>query len=129
MPVKNYIFQFSSVYSLKKSFIILICWMSFFNGTGQEIVNFNKLEKTFRYNSRFIFDSSGYVWISHSDGLYKYDGYDYAFTPYDEIFNGRLTEPREIVFEKDSKGNFWLATNNGELTKITPSGEYTSFKD
>lgn len=129
MPVKNYIFQFSRVYSLKKSFIILICWMSFFNGTGQEIVNFNKLEKTFRYNSRFIFDSSGYVWISHSDGLYKYDGYDYSFTPYDEIFDGRQTDPREIVFEKDSKGNFWLATNNGELTKISPSGEYTSFKD
>lgn len=117
------------VHALKKILVTFICSICFFYGSGQEAANFKKLEKTFSYNSKFVFDSSGHVWIAHSNGLYKYDGYDYFFTPYESIFEGRLADPRDIVFGKDSMGDFWLATNNGELTRITPPGIYTSFKD
>src|SRR5690606_2691179 len=116
MAVKDAIQPFLKVHLLKKSCSALIFLIFFSKGFWQEAANFKKLEKTFRYNSKFIFDSSGFAWTAHDDGLYRYDGYDYLFTPYEKIFDGSITNPREMVFEKDSEGNFWLAASNGELT-------------
>ena len=129
MAVRNGLCKCLGVVWARKLFLIGIFLISYNNAIGQEVANFSKLKKTFSYNSQLIFDSLGYVWISHSDGIYKYDGYDFFFTPYEKIFDGRGTNPRDIIFEKDSKGNFWLATYNGEITRITPKGNYSSFRD
>ncbi|MCG2462278.1 response regulator [Flavobacteriaceae bacterium F89] len=74
-------------------------------------------------------DSLGYIWISSVDGLYKYDGYDFRFTAYTDIFGTDFNNSRKILFSNDKKGNLWLATYNGELAQLTLGGDHIFFKD
>ncbi|MFC5044826.1 response regulator [Aquimarina hainanensis] len=107
----------------------LWCFLSF-SFYGQSSSHFIHLDKTFNtFYSQTVEDDLGYIWISNTDGLYKYNGYDYFFTSYKQIFGEHFISDRDFFFTKDRHYNLWIATQKGELTKINPYGEYTSFRE
>ncbi|NKI27521.1 response regulator [Arenibacter sp. 6A1] len=95
---------------------------------GQEKANFINLNKSFYGGSKILEDHLGYMWVTNEDGLYKYDGYEFSFIPYQHIFGKGFIGDRHSVIEKDSN-NIWISTLNGELTKITNGTIYTSYKE
>ena len=97
--------------------------------SAQEQSNFIRLSKTFAGNSKIVEDDLGYVWISTRDGLYKYDGYDFSFTSFNEIFGENSGTNLGLQFSKDINGNFWLSSLNGSFKKINNSDLDTKYKD
>ena len=68
-------------------------------------------------------DSFGFLWISTTNGLVKYDGY--SFTTYlPEADNPNSIGDRNIseVLE-DRSGNLWIGTFNEGLNKFNPEDE------
>ncbi|SHI56268.1 hypothetical protein SAMN04487911_10389 [Arenibacter nanhaiticus] len=94
---------------------------------GQEKANFIDLNKTFFGGSKILEDHLGYMWVTNEDGLYKYDGYDFSFIPFQNIFGKTFLGDRQSVIEKDGN-TIWISTINGELTKITNGSIFTSYK-
>ncbi|MET2984300.1 ATP-binding protein [Aureibaculum conchae] len=112
-----------------KLIILLIIVFGHNYTTAQEQSNFIRLSKTFAGNSKIMEDDLGYVWISTRDGLYKYDGYDFSFTSFNEIFGENSGTNLGLQFSKDINGNFWLSSLNGSFKKINNSGLNTKYKD
>ncbi len=58
-------------------------------------------------------DSRGYMWFGSSNGLYKYNGYEF------KIYNSELGNEQTLINNKintiteDSKGTIWIGTNRG----------------
>ncbi|MCK0158030.1 ATP-binding protein [Cellulophaga sp. F20128] len=100
---------------------VLLLYTSFV--IAQNESNFLHLEETFYGNSQIIEDSLGYIWISNSDGLYKYDGYDFSFVPYQNIFKGKYSSNQKFLLQKDNNENIWIAVYGGKLTKL--NSQYT----
>lgn len=59
-------------------------------------------------------DQDGFMWIGTSDGLNKYDGYNFTTYQYDPQDSFSLSSSRinDILVDNDN-GNLWLATANG----------------
>jgi len=74
-------------------------------------------------------DNLGYIWTTNNSGIYKYNGYDFIFTSYKEIFGNEFLGDREFLLKKDYQNNFWLSSHNGELTKINKNGIKISYKN
>lgn len=94
---------------------------------AQDSPNFFHLQKTFSSGALVAHDPLGYIWISDIDGLYKYDGYDYIFTSYTEIFGPDFKNSRMGLFINDTQGNLWLTTYSGEIAQIALGGDYVFF--
>lgn len=109
------------VLNLCTIFLITICF-------GQKKSNFIKLDKTFSQNAQIVEDRFGYIRISSSFGLYKYDGYNYSLIPYTSIFDKNFTSDKEFLLTKDSNNNLWFSSYKGELTKIDYNGVNHSYK-
>jgi len=96
---------------------------------GQDESNFLHLEESFYGNSQIIEDDLGYIWISNSDGLYKYDGYDFSFVPYQNIFKGKYSSNQKFLLQKDNNENIWIAVYGGKLTKLNSQDNQLSNTD
>ena len=57
-------------------------------------------------------DSQGFIWISTSYGLDRYDGYDFVHFNNRNGGNNLLSDNVHAVVE-DVRGNLWIATENG----------------
>ncbi|MBA4053186.1 MAG: hypothetical protein C0490_00595 [Marivirga sp.] len=67
-----------------------------------------------------IQDKDGFIWFCHSDGLAKYDGYNfqqYSRKELSTLFFSSKTA--SLVFE-DRKRDLWIVTDAGALMKYTP---------
>lgn len=121
--------------SFRLTFYLSISFWVLFNVqlTAQNKTNFihlsPKLENQVIMAEQAIQDSLGYIWITDFDGIYKYDGYDFKFTPFTHFFGEDYISKRKILFKKDKKGNFWLAPHKGGLVMINPKGAFKSFKE
>ncbi|MFA6582457.1 MAG: two-component regulator propeller domain-containing protein, partial [Paludibacter sp.] len=70
-------------------------------------------------------DSRGFMWISTSNGLDRYDGYEFIH------FNSRnmenhLQNDNVHCVEEDKNGNLWIGTENGLYLLNYQSGEIES---
>ncbi|GGK46017.1 hybrid sensor histidine kinase/response regulator [Lutibacter litoralis] len=105
----------------------------FFNDNfiiGQEKSNFIKLSQTFDGNSNIIEDNLGYIWISNTKGLNKYNGYDFSIIPYGQVFEKATTKSDDrYLLAKDNLGNIWVSSYKGELIKIDSNGVSISYKE
>ena len=71
-------------------------------------------------------DSQGYLWIGTTNGLNRYDGYD--FTVYRSVTDdpGSLSDSYINVIYEDSEGTLWIGTFTGGLMRYEP--ETDSFR-
>ena len=71
-------------------------------------------------------DRTGYIWFTTSEGLDRYDGYN--FTSYKYPKKDKVVDyfyPKTIC--EDKEGNFWIASLNGGIEKFNP--ETRTFKN
>lgn len=104
---------------VRKHFIILVfLFIYFFNGFAQipelKINYLSKEEGLLNLNINYVTqDSVGFIWIASTDGLFRYDGYN--FTKYTSIQNDSSTLSHNNIFSlyTDSKGRLWVGTMQG----------------
>lgn len=94
---------------------------------GQNQYNLNVLNRVFDVTTKIASDSIGCMWLSDQDGIYRYDGYDFKLLPYKQIFGKKFKNKSVSLFQKDKSGNFWLATENGELVRMSPQGRILDY--
>ncbi|MGN0190108.1 MAG: two-component regulator propeller domain-containing protein [Candidatus Cryptobacteroides sp.] len=58
-------------------------------------------------------DSDGYLWIPTSNGLVRYDGYDFLFIKTDKSTQKQVLSGYVNLVSEDGYGNLWIGTNNG----------------
>ncbi|MGL5692966.1 MAG: ligand-binding sensor domain-containing protein, partial [Peptostreptococcaceae bacterium] len=77
-------------------------------------------------------DSKGYIWIGTSDGLNRYDGYNFKVYKYKK--NSDISIASDYIFsiDEDANGNIWAGTISG-VSKISLGGNkvtnYYAVKD
>ncbi|UOB16047.1 hybrid sensor histidine kinase/response regulator transcription factor [Abyssalbus ytuae] len=102
-----------------------------FSLLGQERVNFfhitPKVENETIIVKNTIQDKLGYIWMSHKDGITKYDGYDFWFYPYETIFKkDRLGDFVQRI-EIDQRGRLWVLSNKGFVANRLTNGGFVSY--
>ena len=70
-------------------------------------------------------DSKGYIWIGTSDGLNRYNGYEFKVYKYSEDSKNSLTSNSIVDIKEDNNGNIWVSTSNG-LNKIDADTYYVN---
>ncbi|MDO5980225.1 two-component regulator propeller domain-containing protein [Flavivirga spongiicola] len=106
-------------------FMLFVSMLSF----GQEKSNFIKLNRGFTATSNVVEDKFGFIRISSSDGIYKYDGYDFSLTTYKTLFGTNFKRDRDYLMTRGNHDNIWISTFNGELTKLGANGVKVSYKE
>ncbi len=60
-----------------------------------------------------IQDKIGFVWLGGTDGLARYDGYEFETFSFDEKDGGSISHNTIWEIFEDSKGNIWIGTEAG----------------
>jgi len=103
---------------------ILLIFCPVYAGEMNSTLSFNYLNKKDGLSNDLIFsifqDSSGYIWIGTSDGLNRFDGYNFKKFFHDPQDSGSI--PHNIVtwICEDSEKNLWVATFGGGISKFDP---------
>ncbi|MRV71099.1 diguanylate cyclase [Duganella sp. FT92W] len=73
-------------------------------------------------------DKQGFIWIgTHSNGLYRYNGYQAVKFAHQQEKPGTLPHDRVAALFQDAQGRLWAGTSNG-LARYTPeSNDFTPF--
>jgi signal transduction histidine kinase/ligand-binding sensor domain-containing protein/AraC-like DNA-binding protein len=58
-------------------------------------------------------DRAGFLWVGTSDGLNRYDGYDFKIYKYNPGDVNSINSNNVNVIFEDSKGNLWVGTQQG----------------
>lgn len=58
-------------------------------------------------------DHEGYIWIGTTDGLNKYDGYEFTIYKHDINDKNSLTNSQVNALLEDKDGNLWIGTADG----------------
>ncbi len=97
---------------------------------GQDQTNFKHISLTFDGKqyiaSRSLQDEQGCIWFSYAQGILKYDGYEFQDIPLKRIFKSETQDYLKNIV-KDSKGNIWLLSKNGKVSKYAANGKFTLF--
>lgn len=75
-------------------------------------------EDTKLYNSTItsiLQDSRGFMWIGTSDGINRFDGYEYTVYRNDPNDSSTLLRNAILSIYEDSEGVLWVSTSNGGL--------------
>lgn len=95
---------------------------------GQEHSNFIHIEPTHNKKSLYINsivqDYYGYIWLGHSSGFVKYDGYNYYYTGVNELFKELGNDDYIKSIYKDFKNNIWINSRNGRVTVCDTLGNF-----
>lgn len=114
-------------------FFLRAIYCSFFLFTsallfGQQSPNFIDVKKPFFAASQFLEDAHGFMVATSNDGLFKYDGYDFHFLPYEDLFGADFSKDRNFKIFKDAEGHLWISSLKGELSRMHKTRGVTSFK-
>lgn len=102
----------------KYFFVGLLCLFFFQMLSGQRMLDrINLLDAEIglsQSTNEFIYnDSKGYIWISSTDGLNRFDGASVTvFKPDKEVENSLKDANIQSPFFEDDRGNIWFATVN-----------------
>ncbi|WP_299782632.1 two-component regulator propeller domain-containing protein [uncultured Formosa sp.] len=119
---------------MKQKILLIIVLSLFFNTLfSQSESSFlhisPKTENGYRTIKNTIQDSLGYIWMSQSNGLMKYDGYDYMFQSVDSIFNKTNIDDEVETINLDLQNNLLVLSKKGLLAKREKNGNYTQLND
>ncbi len=99
--------------------LVLLFFTCVFGYTQQNrIVHFNtnsNLSESFIYS--IVQDSSGYLWVSTSNGIFQYNGINFKYYSHDELVNDNFITT-SCVFDK----KVWLGHRTGGITEIGNHG-------
>ena len=100
---------------------------SYANANNLTFNNLNIEQGISQSTAEIIFqDSKGYIWIGTSDGLNRYNGYEYKIYNYEEgknsISNNGITDITE-----DENGYIWVGTVQGMNRINTETGEIQNY--
>jgi ligand-binding sensor domain-containing protein len=103
--------------------------------SSQNNINFKHIIPKIK-NSNFsinqtIQDSLGNIWITYSDGVLKYNGYEYQLIAKEEMFINIHENDKINLIQTDDNKNIWVSSINGLLTKYdSKEGKFEDiFKD
>ncbi|MFT2008191.1 two-component regulator propeller domain-containing protein [Pontibacter sp. 13R65] len=60
-------------------------------------------------------DKQGYMWFATSDGLNKFDGYEFTIYKYNSKDSTSISDNLIETIYEDSQGNLWIGTRGGGL--------------
>ncbi len=60
-------------------------------------------------------DRDGFMWFCHSDGVTKYDGYDFKFYTHKELSSRYFPDKSTALVFLDKQQNVWIVTDAGAL--------------
>ncbi|PNW26658.1 hybrid sensor histidine kinase/response regulator transcription factor [Formosa algae] len=116
-----------------KILLIIVLNLCFHNLFGQNEISFlhitPKTENGYRTIKNTLQDALGYVWMSQSNGLMKYDGYDYTFHSIDAIFNKTDIDDEIETINLDANNNVLVLSKKGLLAKREQNGTYTQLNN
>src|SRR5207244_2996788 len=112
-------------------FILLLC--SSFAGFAQnQSFNFEHMgthEGLSQINVLCIFqDSRGLMWVGTTDGLNRYDGYNFTIYRNDAKDNTTITGNYINDIAEDKDGNLWIATLDGLSKYDRKTESFTQYK-
>ena len=74
-------------------------------------------------------DSRGYLWIGTSDGLNRYDGYQFRSFRFDPLLATSISGNYIYSIYEDHQGYLWITTSGGGINLFDPgSEEFTHFR-
>ena len=74
-------------------------------------------------------DSQGFMWFGTTDGLNRFDGYQFKIYIHDPRDPESLSENSVTSIYESRDGNLWFGTNGGGLNRFDPSSErFVHFK-
>lgn len=122
-------------------FTLFLAWLLLYTtvpSSGQASQPYQELNPEIKFEhlaieqgdvSNIIQDSKGYMWFSTSNGLKKYDGYNFTTYKHDPKDSTTISEnlPNNIWEDKD--GTIWVGTSAGGLSKFDPhKDQFIHFK-
>jgi signal transduction histidine kinase/ligand-binding sensor domain-containing protein/CheY-like chemotaxis protein len=73
-------------------------------------------------------DRHGFMWIGTSDGLNRFDGYQFVTFKHNPADPNTLSSNQIMDLLEDQAGNIWIATAEGGVSRYDPSvGTFTHF--
>jgi len=118
------------LYSKKICSLIVLGWICCSYLPAQHATNFIHLPITLdNHNVKVthtVQDSLGFVWLAHAEGVSKYDGYNFEFTPKELIFKEDTTLDEVKKIFKDANGVIWALSRNGQLSYLEKNGTFLS---
>lgn len=96
-----------------------------FNIFSMEEFRFDYVLNTESYNMAGLQDKEGFIWFSSSNGLIRYDGYQYKRI---DVDTGELTNNIVPSVLLDKKGRLWIATWNGINVYDKESNKFKAFR-
>ncbi|PCI34703.1 MAG: hypothetical protein COB60_05790 [Flavobacteriaceae bacterium] len=98
---------------------------------GQDRINFfhltPKVDNEIILVKNIVEDKLGYIWMSHKNGIIKYDGYDFSFYSYETIFKRNSSNDNIRKIEVDESGALWVLSYNGHVSKRLTNGIFTVY--
>lgn len=68
-----------------------------------------------------FYDKQGYLWIGTSEGLNRYDGYQFKSYRHDATNANSISNSNILTIFEDSRGILWIGTNGGGLNRYDSS--------
>lgn len=110
---------------LRNYILLILLWFFRLSISGQKnkyVKHFLTVDDGLSHNeiTAIAQDHDGFIWIGTRGGLNRYDGYDF------KIFNqipgdsNSLVNPSIESLFVDSKGNLWIGTKSGGVSKYNP---------
>lgn len=117
------------------SFLCLLLWVNILVGQLAKPIQFNNIQKTEGLPNntvnKIIKDKFGFLWIATNDGLCRYDGPNQmtVFRADTSQNKNTLKSSNIRTLYADSKGNLWIGTRLGGLTRYHQATDtWTTFK-
>lgn len=109
-----------------KNLILFLVSVLYFSQTfsqkNQYIFNQVTIENGLSNNSITCIykDSQGFIWIGTTDGLNRYDGYNFVIYKHNPADLNSISDNFISTIVEDYSGNLWIGTQGGGLNKYDP---------
>jgi ligand-binding sensor domain-containing protein len=131
----NSIYQANTISKLILAIFLLGIGMQSSAQSGRQVLKHLSTKDGLSSNEvrKVLEDSYGFIWFATSDGLCRWDGYEFkVFKNYNNDSNS-LPNYFLLCLEEDISKNIWIGTNHGGLTRYNTVEDrfyrYSSIKD